>query len=217
MEAPARGFVRGVSGALIIVVVALATMTLRAIREGKEELALSDIAFNDGDLPEAVLHARRAATAYAPGAPHTRQALERLRAVAVGAEAAGDPESARLAWGAIRSAALETRHLTMPYAAELAEANERLERLASRPRPPSEPGRGKLDEDLGAVLARIPGPSAWASALLATGFMLAVGGLLFVAARGLTREGRVVWQKVGYGLGVFALGALLWAIAVYRA
>ena len=204
-------FVRSASGALIVGVVALGAMTFRAISEGNEELLLSDRAFNRGDLADAVLHARRAATAYAPGAPHTHSALERLRAVAVGAEAAGDPETAKLAWGAVRAAALETRHVTIPYATELREANERLERLAARPSSTSEPaGRGN-------ALESVPGPSAWASALLVTGFVLALLGLLFAAARGLTRDGRLVWPKLGYGLGAFAAGALLWAIAVYRA
>jgi hypothetical protein len=215
--ADARALVRGASGALVVGVMALATMTYRAVRDGSEELRASDVAFNQGDLAGAVLHARRAATAYAPGAPHVRPALERLRAVAVGSEAAGDAETARLAWGAVRAAALETRHVTVPYAEELGEANERLERLASKGPLPTEPERGQAARDRKAVLARMPGPPAWASALLVLGFALALAGLLFVAFSGLTRDGRVVWQRLGYGLGAFLVGALLWAISVYRA
>jgi len=198
-------------------VVALGAMTYRAVREGSDELAASDAAFNRGDLEEAVLHARRAATAYAPGAPHTRAALERLRAVAVGSEAAGNSETARLAWGALRAAALETRHLTVPYAAELEEANDRLERVASRIPGQNEPERARAELELRAALARVPGPSPWVSALLVLGFALALGGLFLVGALGLTRDGRIVRQKLGYGLGGFLLGALLWAIAVYQA
>ena len=215
--APARAWVRSASGALLVFVVALGTMTYRAIRDGKRELEASDGAFHRGDLATAVLHARRAATAYAPGAPHTRAAVERLRAVAVGSEAAGDRENARLAWGALRAAALETRHVTTPYSAELSEANERLERLASAPPLPNQPKSEQAARDLEGALARVPGPPAWASALLSCGFALAAGGLLWVATRGLTREGRIVRQNVSVGLGVFLLGALLWAIAVYRA
>jgi len=183
-------------------------MTFRAVSDGNKELEASDRAFDRGDLATAVLHARRAATSYAPGAPHTSVALQRLRAVAVGSEAAGDKETARLAWGAVRAAALETRHVIIPYGAELREANERLERLASTPRPTTPMTRTE---------ALPPGPSAWASALLASGFALALAGLFYAAARGLTREGRLVWPKLGYGVGAFLAGALLWAIAVYRA
>jgi hypothetical protein len=201
---------------LLVIVVSLGTMTYRAVRDGRRELEASDGAFHRGDLATAVLHARRAATAYAPGAPHTRAAVERLRAVAVGSEAAGDRENARLAWGALRAAALETRHVVTPYAAELGEANERLERLAAAPSANS-PERKEVARDLEGALARVPGPPAWASALLSAGFALATGGLLWVATQGLTRGGRIVGQKVSVGLGVFLLGALLWAIAVYRA
>jgi hypothetical protein len=197
--------------------IALAAMTYRAIRDGNAALRASDLAFHRGDLAGSVLHARRAATAYAPGAPHTRSARERLRAIAVGSEAAGNPETARLAWGALRAAALETRHVTVPYAAELLEANERLERLASRSPVPDERARELAERDLGRALARIPGPSPWASALLGLGFLLAMGGLFVAGAQGLTREGRIVWQRLGPGLGAFAAGALLWAIAVYFA
>ena len=216
--APARTLVRGASGVLIVGVIALGTMTYRAVLDGTAELAASDLAFNRGDLAGAVLHARRSATAYAPGAPHTRAAVARLRAVAVGSEAAGDPETARLAWGALRAAALETRHVTVPYDAELREANERLERLSSKAATPAEPAqREQAERDLRERLARVPGPPPWASALLGTGFVLALGGLVVVAARGLTRDGRIVRQKLGIGLAVFLAGALLWAIAVYRA
>jgi hypothetical protein len=214
--APAQTLVRGAAGAMIVGVVALGVMTYRAVRDGNDELRASDAAFHRGELADSVLHARRAAIAYAPGAPHTRAALERLRAVAVGSEAAGDHETARLAWGALRAAALETRHVTVPYAAELHEANARLERLA-KGRAPDASTRARARRDLQAALARVPGPSPWASAALVLGFFLALAGLLAVAALGLTRDGRIVREKLAYGLGTFAVGALLWAIAVYRA
>jgi hypothetical protein len=215
---PARALVRGASGALVVLVTALGAMTYRAVREGNEALRESDRAFHRGNLADAVLHARRAATAYAPGAPHTRAARERLRAVAVGSEAAGDLDTAYLAWGALRSAALETRHVTVPYAEELREATERLRVLQLKERSaPDEKRRSESAQKLERDYAGIPGPAAWASALLAVGFLLAIGGLVLVAVRGLTREGRVVWQRLAPGLGAFGVGALLWAIAVYFA
>jgi hypothetical protein len=209
--------VRGASVALIALVIALGAMTYRAIREGTDELAASDLAFNRGDLAGAVLHARRAATAYAPGAPHTRSARERLRAVAVGSEAAGNTETARLAWGALRAAALETRHVTVPYESELREANERLERLAAPTQKPADGGRERAELALRGALERVPGPPAWASGLLFLGFVVALTGLGVVGVRGLTRDGRIVPGTLALGVGLFAAGALLWAIAVYRA
>ena len=201
---------------LAISVVALGAMTLRAVREGRSELEASEASFDRGDLQATVLHARRAATAYAPGAPHTERALARLRAVAVGAEAASDIAAARLAWGAIRSAALETRHVTVPYAAELAEANERLERLALRQAGDPE-AEGGATRRIRAALAEVPGPSPWASGLLASGFALSLAGLGVIAVRGVTRAGRLVRGPFSTGAVLFVAGALLWAFAVYRA
>jgi hypothetical protein len=217
MSAPILGLVRGLSSALVVAVVALAAMTYRAVSEGTPELALSDAAFNRGELADAVLHARRAATAYAPGAPHTRAALERLRAVAVGSEAVGDAQTARLAWGALRGAALETRHIGVPYEAELHEANSRLEHLAARTPEGDEAERARNARRLRSALSRVPGPSPWAAATLVCGFALALGGLGVVGVLGLTRDGRIVRDKLGLGLAVFLAGAVLWAIAVYRA
>ena len=56
--------------------------TLRAVLDGERELALSDAAFDANDLHGAIQHARRAASAYAPCAPHVQRGYDRLLAVA---------------------------------------------------------------------------------------------------------------------------------------
>ncbi len=90
-------------------VLIFAAFSARVILEGESELSASDAAFDRGELASALDHARRAATLYAPGAPHVERAYERLNALALGAEAAGQPKIAFLAWQATRSAALESR------------------------------------------------------------------------------------------------------------
>lgn len=193
-------------------------MTYRAISEGAEALAQSDTAFNRGDLANTVLYARRAALAYAPGAPHTRAALARLRAVAVGSEGAGDIPTARLAWGAIRSSALETRHLTTPYAAELEEANRALSRLAVPSSALSDvDARARAERRARELLARVPGPSAGSGLMLLLGFLLSAAGLVCVATRGITREGRPLRSGLVLGFSLFTLGAACWTWAAFRA
>lgn len=211
-------WVRRSSLALTVVLVALGTMTYRAVSEGSEALAASDAAFNRGDLANSVLYARRAAVAYAPGAPHTRAALARLRAVAVGSEGAGDIPTARLAWGAIRSSALETRHLATPYARELDEANRALARLAVPSSALSDvDARARAERRARELLARAPGPSAGSGLALLLGFLLSTAGLLWVAARGITREGRPLRSGLALGLTLFAVGAACWTWAAFRA
>jgi hypothetical protein len=208
---------RGASLGLTLGVLALGAMTFRVVRDGEAALAESDAAFNRGDLANAVLHARRAAVAYAPGAPHTRAALARLRAVAVGSEGVGDAASARLAWGAVRAAAVETRSFVEPYAKEREEADRALARLQLEP-PPADPlARTRAVARAREALARIPGPSAAGSLFLLVGFALSGGGLGWVAARGLTREGRLIPRPFALGAAVFALGVACWTWAAYRA
>ncbi len=210
-------WVRRLSYGFAVLVVALAVMTFRAVREGEEALAASDRAFNQGDLADATLHARRAALAYAPGAPHTRAALARLRAIAVGSEGAGELATARLAWSAIRSAALGTRHVTTPYASELDEANRALERLATPTDAADPSARSRAEAAARRALERTPGPSPGAVGGLLFGAALAALGLWLVAARGITREGRPVVRGLLLGLAVLAVGAACWTWAAYRA
>ena len=208
---------RRASFLLTLIVVALGAMTFRVVRDGEAALAESDAAFHRGDLSTAVLYARRSAIAYAPGAPHTRAALKRLRAVAVGSEGVGDIGSARLAWGAIRAAAVETRSFTEPYASERTEADQALARLASVPVNADAETRTRAVEKARAMLDELPGPSPFASGLLVLGLGTAAAGLGLVAARGLTRDGRVVPRGFILGAAVFVLGVACWTFAAYRA
>jgi len=208
---------RRVSLALTLVVLALAAMTFRVVRDGEAALAESDRAFNRGDLATAVLYARRAAIAYAPGAPHTRAALARLRAVAVGSEGTGDVLTARLAWGAIRAAAVETRFVVEPYASERDEADRALARLLTEPQASDANARTEELAKARELLARTPGPTPGASALLLAGLALAGFGLGVVALRGVTREGRVLARPLVLGLALFAVGVACWTWAAYRA
>lgn len=208
---------RRASLALTLVVLAFAAMTVRVVHDGERALGASDQAFNRGDLANAVLYARRAAIAYAPGAPHTRAALARLRAVAVGSEGVGDLASARLAWGAIRAAALETRFFIEPYAAERDEADRALARLVSEPGAADAEARARALARAREALARIPGPSPAGSLLLVLGLGLAALGTGWVALRGITREGRLMPRAFSVGVAVFVLGVACWTFAAYRA
>jgi hypothetical protein len=116
-----------------LVIVAFAVHRIQQL--GGLEMAESDRAFDAGQLELAVRHARRAASAELPGAEHVRLGYERLRAVARGAERERNLDLARWSWQGVRAAALESRHLWQPHAAELNEADAELARLSPQPRP----------------------------------------------------------------------------------
>ena len=189
--------------------------TLRAVLDGERELKLSDAAFDANDLHGAIQHARRAASAFAPGAPHVELGYARLLAVARGAEAAGKPDIAMLAWQAERAAVLESASIWHPFPERLDEANRNLARLAAL-KTGAEPERAELAQRLfkEAELQSVArGP--WGS-LLAGGLLVAGAGLGWFAHAALGQDGRVHWLRGRWGLLTFGLGAALWALGALR-
>jgi hypothetical protein len=113
-----------------IALMLFALLAQRTIERGEREMLESDRAFDAAELELALLHARRAATAYVPGARHVASGYERLRAIARGAERERDIALASSAWGAVRAAATESRHLWQPHPDQLREAEGELARLS---------------------------------------------------------------------------------------
>jgi hypothetical protein len=198
-------------------VLTLAAFSARVILEGGSQLAASDAAFDRGELVSALDHARRAATLYAPGAPHVERAYERLNALALGAEAAGQPKIAFLAWQAMRSAALESRHVWLPRQAELERANRNLARLEALSRDSSESERSKTQNQALKRLSADDAPAPAWIAVLGAGFLLALAGLGLFAFRGLNRTGKLSRKGARWGLLLFAIGTACWTLAAYKA
>jgi hypothetical protein len=158
-----------------------------------------------------VLYARRAAVLYAPGAPHVGAAYERLSAVALGAEATNQVDVARQAWGAMRGAALETRHFSTPREADLARANASLARLSSTDAASEDRAR------MTRALARDDAPRAPWIAVLGLGFVLFAAGLWFSSTRGISADGRISPRGLVVPVLVLLVGVACWTLSVYRA
>ncbi|MFO0569965.1 MAG: hypothetical protein U0263_30240 [Polyangiaceae bacterium] len=209
---------RGIALGLLLAVLAVAVLTLRAVNEGEAHMKESDAAFDRGDLSTALLHARAACVMYAPGAPHVRRGYDRLMAIALGAEAAGQRRTADAAWRAVRSSALETRHAFPVFPKELARADEALARLARQsPDAPVGSSERELLERARADLARDDSPSAPWLVLLALGFAAALAGLGIVGFSGVTPEGKWALGRAKLGLLLSLAGAASWTLAVWRA
>lgn len=192
-----------------------AVATLRAVLDGERELRASDAAFDANDLHASIQHARRAASAYAPGAPHVRHGYERLLAIARGAEATGQPDVAVLAWQAQRAAVLETASLLRPFPERLEEANRNLARLEAT----KTAGEGTRSARAGQLFKQAQERSQqdlpWGS-LLAAGLLVAGLGLAWFARRALAPGGTIRWLEGRWGLLAFGVGAALWALAAFR-
>ena len=189
----------------------------RVVLEGESELSASDAAFDRGELAGALDHARRGATLYAPGAPHVERAYERMNALALGAEAAGQPKIAFLAWQAMRSAELESRHVWLPRQAELERANQNLARLEALSRDSPGSDRGKTQSQALTRLSADDAPDPAWIAVLGAGFLLSLAGLSLFAFRGLNRTGKLSFARARLGLLLFAIGAACWTLAAYKA
>lgn len=207
-------WLRRLAVVLLSMVLAAGLLCWRAVQDGEAAMARSDAAFDEGDVPSALLHARRAAVLYVPNAPHVDRAYQRLTAVAIGAESRGDTKLARAGWRAIRGAALETRHVWTPHQPQLDRANKNLARLSQ----PSRDARGRMAR--GAALADLQQPTAPAALwvlVLALGFGLAVVGLGVLAVRGVSREGELLRRRALLGAAVTLVGVVTWALAVTSA
>jgi hypothetical protein len=206
----------------IVVVFVLGVLVTRAVWEGRGALADGDAALARGDTRTAIEHWSRAARWYAPLAPHVEQAYERLEQVATQAEAAGDPETAVVAWRAVRSAVLATRAIYTPHAERRTRADARIAALMATQ------AAGPAPADAGATvaartafygkqLADDGAPSrAWALIALA-GFGLWIGGAVHFARRGLDAADQLVGRAAGTSGGLIAVGVLVWVVGLYNA
>ncbi|HTM44896.1 MAG TPA: hypothetical protein VL137_08075 [Polyangiaceae bacterium] len=204
---------------LLLITLALSVLTVSVVVEGERALAASDRAFNAGRLDDALAFAERAATLYAPGAPHRRAAYERLAAIAVGSESKGDSVTALRAWRAVRGAVLETRHLWLVEPQWLALANEHLARLeAQQMQSALSPSERKAAQDQTlALLSRDESPRAGWVVVLGLGFVLTAFGLIWGISAGVTPQGSPIWVRLWGPAAVAVLGLLCWTFAVFRA
>ncbi len=218
-RAPGRWWWRAAWGALLGALL-LGAVSARVVIAGEGEIAASTEALRAGDAHEAAVRARRAAEWYAPGAPHVRVAYDRLMALGREAEARRQKDVALQAFEGVREAAIATRWLVTPHAAEVAEAEAAIARLrATDDRPPataSEPV-AVLERQLLADLAARPGPKRSLSALLGASFLAFAGGMAWVLARAVDATGRMDRRRALPGLVVAAFGALAWVVLLFVA
>jgi hypothetical protein len=212
-----RAWWKRLAWCLLGAAVLLGAAAFRVVAEGRSELAASDAAWASGDALGATVHARAAARAYVPFAPHVQLAYRRLRTVAQDCEARGDVESALFAWRAIRAAAIGSRSILTSHARQRAAADAAILRLAVAPRSSSPGSRADVEAARSyapALAGETPPRAPW-------GVLLVVGALLWAAAgvrltsRGWDDEGRFVAAAARAPLFLAAAGLAAWWIALF--
>jgi hypothetical protein len=218
MSAARFAWFRRIAVVMAVALLGLGAMLWRALVVGESALERAEAAFDRGELRESIREARRAASSIAPGSSHVERGFTRLMVVARGAEASGDIELSRLAWDAVRGAALEGQGSFSPASDHLARANQQLARLAARQageRGLTDPGalERALERDLSRSVTR---RATW-SLGLGAGLVLAALGLGWGALRGIRADGQVIRRELLIGVMLASAGAACWALAVYRA
>lgn len=199
-----------------VVIAAGGAITTRVIIAGEQEIAASTAALKAGDAWEATVRARRAASWYAPGAPHVSVAYERLIALARTAEERKQPDIALFAWRSVRTAALETRWVTAPHAAQLELANREIARLMSQSDPKPDDQETLTAEHL-KLLSADEAPRLGWSVTLVLAFVIWALGIGLWSRRIAGPGGRTEWSQARLPAVLTAVGIALWLLAVWRA
>ncbi len=206
---PDLSSVRGLRrvAALIVLAVALAAGILAA-REysiGRDAAAAAEAAASRSDWRESIAKAREAAEALAPGSPWPERGLRRLEEIGRDSEARGDEAIALLAYGAMRTASLETRAPGTWSNRWRQEAEDGLVRVAAASRDAPRPRPAAV---LDALRAEEP-PSPWRLGLLALSSLGTLSALAALAwSDGPPRLERTAKGVAATGFVVFAL--VLW-------
>jgi len=191
--------------------IALASAGVLAAREvamGREELAAADADAAGGRWADAIAHARAAAEALAPGSPWPDRAARRLDVLGHQAELRGDGDTALLAYGALRAAALSTRAIGVSRASWRDAAEEGVARIAGRletTQTRDAHGRAPSVRD---TLRREESPSVWRLAVVNGAALAMVGGLSGLALGGPGRK----WIRAATALAIG--GLLLYAVVL---
>ena len=200
----------GVAG-FIALGAALSIGTAREIRTGAQAMRESDAALARHDTHGAMLAARDAAEACAPGSPYVRAGFARLESLARDAEARRDERSAISAWSAMRAAAASTRGPFVSTDSFRALAEDGIARDGSRADAASAEVHA-TEPLIRASLARDEGPSSLSLALLAMGGLGFFAGAfrLAFAARDLAslRRERLATLVTAAGLALYILACL---------
>lgn len=119
---------------ILLATVVAATLGIAAARQaaaGATAIAAADADAARGAWPEAIAHARAAAEAVAPGSPWPERGFRRLESIGRDATVRGDESTARLAYAAMRTAAVEARSPWSDHADWVDRAEAGLTRLAA--------------------------------------------------------------------------------------
>lgn len=187
--------------ALVVVGVGLFTIVAlvagRAVTEARHELVLAQEHQSENRPLRAIEHYRRALRWWFPWTPHEPEAASSLRALAEELEAAGEIDSALLAWRSLIGG-MEASRLPFdvqdPRREHAKDQIARLLVLQGATGIDASLTEERLQAEHRESLDRRVGPDPLWGAVLVVGFTLWLVGLVLLISRGFDRRGRLVWS-----------------------
>ncbi len=206
----------------LLVGAVLIVLGARSLLEGRVSIRRAYEHDARGEVDAAIANAMRATKWYVPLATHPREGYDLMRTIARRAEAAGDVETALIAWQAIRGGAHATRSLYLPYEDRLREADGQIALLLAA-RPPAgidrDKPRERLIQDYRALLGRDDGPRPAAVIVLYAGLaMFLFGAYRALEDSAVAPSDREPARRRTYASVALAMvGLIAFAIAISRA
>jgi hypothetical protein len=216
--ARARGNFSRVFLFAVFLALVVAAPVVRVLLEGRGEDRTSEAALFAGDVAGATVHARRAATAYVPYAPHVRRSYDRLKTIALDAELRGNSDAALFAWRAIRSASIGSSFIVPVASGDRRTADVAIARLSAMTRAASVPGQRALAPDIArhhlAELQADAVPSRGPVAVLLGGLFALVGGAIWLVKRALLPDGTVNLSRAKGAAALVLIGGVGWVVGL---
>lgn len=194
--------------AALLAFASLAVLASREATLGRDQLSAAEDDAAHGDWGGAIAHARGAAEARAPGSPWPARGARRLDDLAREAELRGDDDTALVAYGALRAAALSTGAPGSSETAWRAAAEEGIARIASRRATaagPTDPRRAATPLE---TRSHDEPPLSWTLAALSGAVFAMIGALSYLTLAGPDRRWTAAAQTV------FAGGLLAYAVVL---
>ncbi len=171
---------------------------------GRDAALAADVAAAKSDWPEAIARARAAAEAVVPGSPWPERGLRKLASIGHDAEARGDDPTALLAYGAMRTATLETRAVGRLTSRWRLTADEGLARVAASSKDASVP-RVSTDSMLAALKDDAAPATGWLAVLAASAIAMTAGLARLAIAGSEGRGARVAQGAAAAGFVGYAI------------
>ena len=219
-EQPPRqpyAFWRSVLRAVSLGVIFVALLYAKTAYNARQDCALGEEAYAQGQYRVAVTHYERTIKWYTPWSPVVQRAVERLWQLGAEAEARGELSLALEAYQTLRSSLYAVQSLYIPYQSWIPKSEARIAPLLAETKAGSDQGEDKLAQDTARFtlqLQRHVGPYLGWSILVELGFFGWVGATVGLIWHVVDEQGNFARRQGVLWASLVAIFFALWLISM---